>query len=194
MENLEKFDFLPLVESDDEVNTYQMNNTTEAQMHGASLQTKVERNKGTKGDILALMTTTNSEHDEGDNEKDKICFEHVKENFHLYSKKKLEPLSHILIDAYLSTCEDKDNQQGEYGSPRTENQILEIINQYLQKEVSDLNSSEKQKNVKNHVHMAFEESVKTLSEELNCMTSKNEAPLKEFELTKAKLEHTMRWT
>lgn len=37
MENLEKFDFLPLVESDDEVNTYQMNNTTEAQMHGASL-------------------------------------------------------------------------------------------------------------------------------------------------------------
>lgn len=42
--------------------------------------------------------------------------------------------------------------------------------------------------------MAFEESVKTLSEELNCMTSKNEAPLKEFELTKAKLEHIMRWT
>lgn len=44
----------------------------------------------------------------------KVSFEHVKKNMTGYSKKKLESLSLVLIDAYVSVCDTKENILEDY--------------------------------------------------------------------------------
>lgn len=74
------------------------------------------------------MAGTTSEEDD---KHSKVNFHQIKEDLHLYSKRNLESLSCVLIDAYHSTCATKEYVLKDYASWRIENETLEVLNKIL---------------------------------------------------------------
>jgi len=120
-----------------------------------------------------------------------VSFHQIKENLHLYSKKKIESLFCTLIDAYHSTCPKEEKMSKQYVSLRAEN---ENLNQHLHENViNNFKSTRKEKDIKNNVRMALEENVKVLSNNVHSMIKRNEVLIEELQNTKMELEQNMRW-
>lgn len=182
----ENFNFLALMEvteSDDEGDMSEIKDSINIHMGKTDSEIEEEESSSAETKVLALAVGSDSELDYNENNaKTQVSFSHVKDNLHNYSRKKLESLSCVLIDAYFCACESKESLLKEYAALRTENETLTITNEDLLKEISSL------------AQINLEENVRNLSDELNSMTEKNELLLKELEQTKLKLEHIMKWT
>ncbi|XP_049353897.1 uncharacterized protein LOC125818445 [Solanum verrucosum] len=119
--------------------------------------------------IQALMVGLDSEEEEED-KKDQVSLHYIKENLDSYSKRKLESLLHTLINAYQSTCSERDLLMEDYSSLREENENLEQQNCILYNKLKELNK------------------------EFKSITVKNEELQKTLHITKMETEHGMRWT
>ncbi|XP_049399948.1 uncharacterized protein LOC125864044 [Solanum stenotomum] len=149
IEQIDKYHFLALVaitEPEDKENNCQIQET-----------------------IQALMVGLDSEEEEED-KKDQVSLHYIKENLDSYSKRKLESLLHTLINAYQSTCSERDLLMEDYSSLREENENLEQQNCILYNKLKELNK------------------------EFKFITVKNEDLQKTLHITKMETEHSMRWT
>lgn len=67
-----------------------------------------------------------------------------------------------------------------YASLRLENENIEKQSHKIQEKINDLDSSRKEKNVKNNAHMALEENIKVLSNNLHTIFRRNGVLLSNF--------------
>ncbi|KAH0725513.1 hypothetical protein KY284_001378 [Solanum tuberosum] len=100
--------------------------------------------------IQALMAGLDSNEKEED-KQDQVSQHHIKENLDSYSKRKLESLLHTLINAYQSTCSERDLLMDDYASLRDENEILEQQIRLLHKKLKELNKEFQSIIVKNEL-------------------------------------------
>lgn len=147
-----------------------------------------EEESKSSDNILALMAGFESEN-KGDFE---VCFLDLKPELKKFSKKKLESLASILIDAYYSSCSNKDQMLSDYASLRMDCKKLEEENTSLQNSFKKFSSKGKSKAT--ILQESLEEDIRKPNVNIHELTEKNKALIDDLVRTKKDLENSNSWT